>query len=107
MSLIPYISKLTLKSQCDSLILTNMIEETLKKNKILNRAILLLDKKASKILSSFVTMTDCLNRGLYSIESLLKSRKSFPNLSGIYLIFPCQESIDLIIKDIKNKLYKK
>lgn len=107
MSLIPYISKLTLKSQCDSLILTNMIEETLKKNKISNRAILLLDKKASKILSSFVTMTDCLNRGLYSIESLLKSRKSFPNLSGIYLIFPCQESIDLIIKDIKNKLYKK
>ena len=107
MSLIPYISKLTLKSQCDSLILTNMIEETLKKNKILNRAILLLDKKASKILSSFVTMTDCLNRGLYSIESLLKSRKSFPNLSAIYLIFPCQESIDLIIKDIKNKLYNK
>ena len=107
MSLIPYISKLTLKSQCDSLILTNMIEETLKKNKISNRAILLLDKKASKILSSFVTMTDCLNRGLYSIESLLKSRKSFPNLSAIYLIFPCQESIDLIIKDIKNKLYKK
>ena len=107
MSLIPYISKFTLKSQCDSLILTNMIEETLKKNKISNRAILLLDKKASKILSSFVTMTDCLNRGLYSIESLLKSRKSFPNLSAIYLIFPCQESIDLIIKDIKNKLYKK
>ena len=107
MSLIPYISKLTLKSQCDSLILTNMIEETLKKNKISNRAILLLDKKASKILSSFVTMTDCLNRGLYSIESLLKSRKSFPNLSAIYLIFPCQESIDLIIKDIKNKLYNK
>ena len=107
MSFIPYISKFTLKSQCDSLILTNMIEDTIKKNKISNKSILLLDKKAAKILSSYVTISDCLIRGLYSIESLLKSRKSFPNLSAIYLIFPCQESIDLIIKDIKNKLYKK
>ena len=107
MSFIPYISKFTLKSQCDSLILTNMIEDTIKKNKISNKSILLLDKKAAKILSSYVTISDCLIRGLYSIESLLKSRKSFPNLSAIYLIFPCQESIDLIIKDIKNKLYNK
>ena len=107
MSFIPYISKFTLKSQCDSLILTNMIEDIIKKNKISNKSILLLDKKAAKILSSYVTISDCLIRGLYSIESLLKSRKSFPNLSAIYLIFPCQESIDLIIKDIKNKLYNK
>ena len=102
----PNISKLTLKSQCVSLILSKMINDTLKNNKISNKSILLLDKKASKIISSYITMTDCLNCGLYSIESLFKSRKAFPNLSAIYLIFPNQKNIDLVIKDIKNKLYK-
>ena len=102
----PNISKLTLKSQCVSLILSKMINDTLKNNKISNKSILLLDKKASKIISSYITMTDCLNCGLYSIESLFKSRKAFPNLSAIYLIFPNQKNIDLVVKDIKNKLYK-
>ena len=102
----PNISKLTLKSQCVSLILSKMINDTLKNNKISNKSILLLDKKASKIISSYITMTDCLNCGLYTIESLFKSRKAFPNLSAIYLIFPNQKNIDLVVKDIKNKLYK-
>ena len=102
----PNISKLTLKSQCVSLILSKMINDTLKNNKISNKSILLLDKKASKIISSYITMTDCLNSGLYTIESLFKSRKAFPNLSAIYLIFPNQKNIDLVVKDIKNKLYK-
>jgi len=86
----PNISKLTLKSLSVSLFLTNMIEETLSIHKIANKTILLLDKKASNIISSYLTMTDCLNKGLYSIEYLLKRRKKIPNLSAIYLIFPIE-----------------
>ena len=77
-------------------------KKKLKKGKKLESCLLILDNGASKILSSFLSLSDLLNTGLFSVENILKSRIPFPKSSAIYMIYPTEENCNEIINDFKN-----
>ena len=102
-------SSLSLKGRTLNLFENEMIKETLKKFKIKNKCILILDEKGMKILSKFLTVSEAINMGLLSLESISLKRQPFKNYSAIYYISPSEESIKNIIndfKDEKKRLYK-
>lgn len=89
-------------------ILINMIEETKYGDPARRRAdipflLLILDEYTAKLISSFVTMTDVLNKGIFSVEKLEIGRQKFPNYQAIYFISPTKSSIDYILKDFEDK----
>ncbi len=97
-----------LKKNAVDRILINMIEETKSGDPALGRAdipflLLIIDDYTSKLISSFVTMSDVLNKGIFSIEKLEKGRQKFPNYQAIYFISPTKPSIDFILKDFEDK----
>lgn len=65
--------------------------------------LLILDEYTAKIISSFVTMSDVLNRGVFSVEKLEIARQKFPNYHALYFIPPIKSSIDYLIKDFEDK----
>ena len=102
-------SSLSLKGRTLNLFENEMIKETLKKFKIKNKCILILDEKGMKILSKFLTVSEAINMGLLSLESISLERQPFKNYSAIYYISPSESSIEKIINDFKNekkRLYK-
>ena len=102
-------SSLSLKGRTLNLFENEMIKETLKKYKIKNKCVLILDEKGMKILSKFLTVSEAINMGLLSLESISLERQPFKNYSAIYYISPSEESIENIIndfKDEKKRLYK-
>ena len=102
-------SSLSLKGRTLNLFENEMIKETLKKYKIKNKCVLILDDKGMKILSKFLTVSEAINMGLLSLESISLKRQPFKNYSAIYYISPSEESIKNIIndfKDEKKRLYK-
>lgn len=77
-------------------------------------ALIVADEHGLKILSSYLTMTDVLNRGIFSIESIRnddsKKRNAFPNYHVLFFIAPTIESCSQIAKDfqdIKNPMYSR
>ena len=102
-------SSLSLKGRTLNLFENEMIKETLKKYKIKNKCVLILDDKGMKILSKFLTVSEAINMGLLSLESISLERQPFKNYSAIYYISPSENSIKKIIKDFKDekkRLYK-
>ena len=81
-----------------------MIKETLKKYKIKNKCVLILDDKGMKILSKFLTVSEAINMGLLSLESISLERQPFKNYSAIYYISPSESSIEKIINDFKKAI---
>jgi hypothetical protein len=75
------------------------ILEKIPKNKII---ILILDDYTSKLLSSFLTMSELLNYGFFTIESIYKHRQPFPKQHVLYFINPNKKSLKYILKDYKN-----
>jgi len=65
--------------------------------------LLVLDEYTSKLISSYVTMTDVLNKGIFSVEKLEIGRQKFPNYQAIYFITPTKNSIDYVIRDFEDK----
>ena len=81
------------------------ILDNIPKNKII---ILILDDYTSKLLSSFLTMTELLNYGFFTIESIYKKRQPFKKQHVLYFINPNKKSLKYILKDYKNDpLYSK
>ena len=78
-------------------------KKKLKKNKKkIESALLIIDKETSKILSSFLSLSDLLNTGLFSIENISRVRRPFPKSSAIYMIYPTKENCEIIINDFKK-----
>ena len=72
--------------------------------------ILILDSTSSYILSTFLTMTDLLNQGVFSIENLATKRQPFPQYHALYIITPSITSCQQIISDFSNSkkpMYKR
>jgi len=97
-----------LKKNAVDRILMNMIEEIKSGDPARGRAdipflLLILDEYTAKLISSFVTMTDVLNKGIFSVEKLEIGRQKFPNYQAIYFISPTKSSIDLVLKDFEDK----
>ena len=85
-------------------------KKQIKKGKTIESCLLIIDNETSKILSSFLSLSDLLNTGIFSVENIIKSRIPFPKSQAIYMIYPNEENCNIIINDFKNiekPLYKK
>ena len=48
-------------------------------------------------------MTQVLNQGIFSVESLTKPRHQFPNYHALYFLSPTEKSIKILTDDFKDK----
>jgi syntaxin-binding protein 1 len=91
-----------LKALSTQRILKDMIQDT--KNIVeAGFLIIVVDDYTVKILSSFLTMTEVLNEGIFSIERLQTKRQAYPKYDALYFISPTNESCELLAKDFENE----
>ena len=85
-----------------------LIKKKKNKSKKIESCLLIIDNITSKILSSFLSLSDLLNTGLFSIENLSRKRKPFRKSTAIYMVYPTQENCEKIKSDFRKKpLYNK
>ena len=88
---------------------TKIFKEIFKKFGISGKCFLIVDNRGSQFISSFLTLTEVINFGIFSIESLYLERKPYKSYSAIYIVSGDKKSIDMVIKDFKSekdRLYK-
>ena len=94
----------SIKKHCINRILLDMIQDAQTaagKDAII---ILVLDDYTAKIVTTFLTMTDILNTGVFSVEKLEKIRERFVFYHAIYFITPSAESLDIVKSNFENPL---
>ena len=62
-----------------------------------------LDKSATRVISSVVTMFDIMEERVTLVESLEKKRQPFPEMDVVYFMAPTRESIGRLVDDFKKK----
>ena len=87
----------------------NIFKEIL--NKFKEKCMLIVDKRGSYFLNTYFTVSEIINFGIISLESIYFVRKPFQSHEAIYIISACKESINNMsndfIGDKKQKpLYK-
>lgn len=103
-------NSLTLKSLANTRITVDLLESSiLNCQKNCPFTILVVDNYSAKVLSSYLTMSDLLNRGIFTVELITNKRNRFPNYGVIYFLSPTQKSISALIADfadLKKPKYK-
>ena len=86
----------------------NIFKETL--NKLKEKCILIVDKRGSYFLNNYFTVSELINLGIISVESIYFVRKPYQNHEALYIISACKESInnmsDDFIETKEKPLYK-
>ena len=77
-----------------------MIEEILNVYHLNCKCLLIMDNISSKLISNYVSLSEIINLGIFSIESIYKKRKPYKSFGAIYLL----SSNDF--KNEKKRLYK-
>ena len=96
-------NSLTLKSLANTRITVDLLSSTIENiQKTCPFTILVVDNYSAKVLSSYLTMSDLLNRGIFTVELITNKRNRFPNYGVIYFISPTQKSISKLIEDFSN-----
>ena len=92
----------SLQAKAIDRILVDMIKST---NNLSNDAftVLIIDKYTTPIISSYITMSELLNSGIFSVEPLDANRKSFASFNAIYFVSPSQESCKKIVEDFADQ----
>lgn len=90
-----------LKKKAISRVVNDMIKDVINKAKN-TLVILILDKKTSKMLSSFLKMSDLINLGIFTVESISISRQPYPLYHAIYFISSNKKSCEAIVHDFKH-----
>ena len=80
-----------------------LIKKKKKKLKKLKSYLLIIDTETSKILSSFLSLSDLLNTGLFSIENISRNRMPFRKSGAIYMVYPTEENCEIIVRDFRKK----
>ena len=94
----------SLKTLATSRITVDLLEESIANcQKSAPFTILVVDNYSAKVLSSYLTMSDLLNRGIFTVELITNKRKKFPNYGVIYFISPTLKSINCLIEDFSNE----
>lgn len=92
------------------LIELKILKETLRNVDTSGKCILIVDKRGSIFLNNFLTLTEVLNNGIFSIDSIYKKRKPYKSYNAIYLISGKKEIIEKVMKEDfgsnKKRLYK-
>ena len=96
-------NSITLKSLANTRITVDLLESSiLDCQKTCPFTILVVDNYSAKVLSSYLTMSDLLNRGIFTVELITNKRNRFPNYGVIYFLSPTQKSISALIEDFSN-----
>uniref|UniRef100_A0A7S2SSJ4 Uncharacterized protein n=1 Tax=Rhizochromulina marina TaxID=1034831 RepID=A0A7S2SSJ4_9STRA len=61
-----------------------------------------LDARATRVVSSFVTMFDIMEQRVTLVESLEKARQSFPEMEVVYIIEPSEGSVTRLVEDFSK-----
>ena len=85
----------TLRSLTINRITSDLIEGTISEVSD-SFVIIIVDDYSAKILSNYMTMTQVLNQGIFSVESLTKPRHQFPNYHALYFLSPTEKSIKIL-----------
>lgn len=72
---------------------------SLRTNNVVSSFLLVLDEKSTKIISSLFKMIELMEFGVTALEKLELPRKKFPKMQAIYMLAPCESSVNLLLKD--------
>ena len=98
--------KNSLKNISFNHLIKDLIEDTIKNNSEESLfTLLIVDKFSSEILSSFLKVSDLLNKGILSIELINNKRSKFPNYNAIYFLSPSNESCNQLVNDFNDLDY--
>ena len=100
------LDKKSLLSHTINLFTKEMLLNTMTKFHIKNQCLLILDHLGSKLISTYVSMSETITLGLYSVESLYKVRKPLTDFDAIYLISNSKTSVNLAKNDMRKKRYR-
>ena len=65
--------------------------------------ILVMDDRATRVLSSALAMYDVMEKRITLVESLPKSRQPFKEMDALYIISATAESVRLVMKDFESE----
>ena len=104
----PKLQQNSLLKKTKDKICINIFKETL--NKLKEKCILIVDKRGSYFLNNYFTVSELINLGIISVESIYFIRKPYQNHEALYIISACKESInnmsDDFIETKEKPLYK-
>ena len=96
-------NSLTLKSLANTRISVDLLESSiLDCQKSCPFTILVVDNYSARVLSSYLTMSDLLNRGIFTVELINNKRNRYPNYGVIYFLSPTQKTIEALVEDFSN-----
>ena len=99
----------SLKKKTIDLFKIEMISKTINSYKINCKCLLIMDNTTSKLISKYITLSEVINQGIFSIESIYRKRKPYKSYGAIYFISSTESSIKLVLEDFKSekkRLYK-
>lgn len=64
--------------------------------------VLIVDDYTTKLLSSYLTMSELLKTGIFSVEPLNIKRQAFPNYQAIYFVSPTKQNLELIVNEFQD-----
>lgn len=92
------------------LIEIKLLQNIIKKFNLNLKCCLILDKRGAILLNNFLSLTEVLNNGILSIDSIYKKRQKYKSYSAIYLISGKKSILNKIMEedfiDEENRWYK-
>lgn len=65
--------------------------------------VLVMDKVATRVISSALTMYDIMEKRVTLVEQLAKNRQPFPEMDVVYLVSPTMEAVQKICGDFESR----
>ena len=86
-----------------------MIQDVIDNYQLHCKCLLIMDNISSKLISNYIKLSEVINCGIFTIESIYTKRKPYKAFGAIYLISSIDSSIQLVVNDFKTekkRLYK-
>nr|KAF7420619.1 hypothetical protein H0235_010916 [Vespula pensylvanica] len=96
------LSKMALKGQVGQKIMNEVIKQKKKAAGGVEWRILVVDQLAMRMVSACCKMHDISAQGITLVEDINKKREPLPTMEAIYLITPCNSSVQKLIEDFNN-----
>ena len=99
----------SLKNKTIELFQKEMIEDIIINNQLNCKCLLIMDNISSNLISKYISFSEIINSGIFSIDSIYKKRKPYKSFGAIYLISSNENTIKLVLNDFKSekkRLYK-
>ena len=99
----------SLKKKTIELFEKEMLKDIITSYNLNCKCLLIMDNISSKLISKYLTLSEVINLGIFSIESIYRKRKPYKTFGAIYLISANDSSFKYVIDDFKSekkRLYK-